>query len=86
MLLATIALLVPALARLGLQLKAPGPLLPLAGTIAFVAATWVYDWRAEGRIHPAFLHGGVLLVLSIPVRFLVGGTAAWQRLATWLVR
>lgn len=86
MLLATLALLVPAFARIGVQVGVPGPVLPLGGSIAYIAGTWVHDWRAEGRIHPALLYGGIFLAASIPVRFLVDGTAAWQRLAAWLVR
>jgi hypothetical protein len=85
MLLATIALLAPALARIGLLIGVPGPALPLGGTIVFVASAWLYDRKAQGRVHPAFLWGGLLLVLSIPLRFLIGRTAAWHALAVWLL-
>lgn len=85
MLLATIALLAPALARIGLQVGLPGPAFPLGGTIAFVASAWLYDRSAHGRVHTAFLWGGLLLVLSIPLRFLLGRTAEWQAFALWLL-
>ena len=39
---------------------------------------------AHGRIHPAFLWGGVLLMLSLRVRFAVGRTDAWLAVAGWL--
>jgi hypothetical protein len=85
MLLATIALLAPALARIGLQVGLPGPAVPIGGTIAFVAGCILYDRWAHSRVHPAFLWGGPLLVLSIPLRFLIGLSGAWQAVAAWLV-
>jgi hypothetical protein len=85
MLLATIALLAPALARIGPHFGLPGPAMVFAGTIAFVFSCVLYDRRAHKRVHPAFLWGGPLLVLSIPLRFLVGRTSAWHAFAVWLV-
>jgi len=41
---------------------------------------------SHGRIHPAFQWGGLFLVVSLPVRFAVGTTAAWGALAEWLTR
>jgi hypothetical protein len=45
-----------------------------------------YDRLTHGRIHPAFQWGGLFLVVSLPVRFAVGTTAAWGALAEWLTR
>lgn len=83
MLLATIALLTPAIARMPL-IGAGGPPAALGVTSLFVAACLVYDRAAHGRVHPAFLWGGVFLILSMPLRFMVGGTDAWLSFARWL--
>lgn len=85
MLLATIAILTPALARLRF-IGSGGPPLAIGGTCAFVLVCLLYDRIAHGRIHPAFLWGGLLLMLSLPVRFAVGRTDAWLAVAGWLTR
>lgn len=85
MLLATIAILVPALARMQF-LAGGGPRVVIGGSVLLVAACLVYDRVTHGRIHPAFLWGGVLLVLSLPLRFTIARTAAWEAAAAWLVR
>jgi hypothetical protein len=83
MLLATIAILTPALARLRFT-GSGGPPLAIGATCAFVLVCLLCDRIAHGRIHPAFLWGGVLLMLSLPVRFAVGRTDAWLAVAGWL--
>lgn len=85
MLLATISILTPAIARLP-GVMAAGPLAFLGLTDLFVLACLVYDRVARGRIHRAFLWGGLLIIVSQPVRFLIGGTAAWLEFARWLTR
>ena len=89
MLLATMTLLVPAMGRLDAQLMAPLglPRLVLAPAIniAFVAWAWVHDWRRLGRVHPAFIVGGIALLVSIPLRRWIGFTDAWLPIARWLV-
>jgi hypothetical protein len=50
----------------------------------FIVACLVYDKIAHGRVHPAFLWGGLALVLSLPVRLAVSGSAPWLSLARWL--
>jgi FtsH-binding integral membrane protein len=62
MLLATIALLAPAIARMQLGSAPFGPAVPMVGTVLFVAACVVYDRAAHGRVHPAFAWGGALLM------------------------
>jgi hypothetical protein len=46
----------------------------------------VYDRRSLGRIHPATLWGGAFLVVSQPLRGLIGTTATWISFAEWLTR
>ncbi len=83
MLLGTIALLPPALFRVPF-LSAGG--LPVVFAVAdlFVLACLAYDRTAHGRIHPAFLWGGLVVLLSLPVRLAVSGTDAWLSFARWL--
>lgn len=85
MLLATIAMLVPAFARLR-WLGAGGPPVAIGGSWALVLVCLAYDRWAHGRIHPAFLWGGILLMLSLPLRFAVARLPAWMPVAEWLTR
>jgi hypothetical protein len=84
MLLATIALLTPALARFR-NLDLPGgPPMAIGGTCLFVLACMGYDRGAHGKVHPAFLWGGLFLMISLPLRFAIGRTDAWRSIAVWL--
>ena len=85
MLLATIALLTPALARFRF-LGGGGPPVAITGTCLFVVACLGYDRAAHGRLHPAFLWGGLFLMVSLPVRFAMTRTDAWLAVARWLTR
>jgi hypothetical protein len=89
MLLATMTLLAPAMGRLDAQIMAPLglPLLVLAPavTLGFVAWGWVHDWRRLGRVHPAFVVGGIALLVSMPLRRWIGFTDAWLPIAQWIV-
>jgi uncharacterized membrane protein YozB (DUF420 family) len=86
MLLATIAVLTPALARIGRLIGTDGPPVAIGGTCAFVLFCMLYDRRAHGRVHPAFLWGGIFLMVSLPARFAIGTTEAWHSVAGWLTR
>jgi hypothetical protein len=85
LLLATIVLLAPAIARFQ-HFMPGGPMLTIGGTGLFVLVCLVYDRLSHGRIHPAFLWGGLFLIVSLPVRFAVGATGAWHTVAVWLTR
>lgn len=85
MLLATIAMLLPAFARMR-WLGGGGPPVAIGGTCLLVVVCMVWDWRAHGRIHPAFLWGGGLLILSLPARIALARSAAWLEIARWLTR
>ena len=86
MLLATLNLLDPAIARIALQFP-PLPPLPIAfGGTAFVVLTAVIiDSVAQRRLHPAMLWGGLFVIVSLPARILIAGTQAWQDFAGWLI-
>jgi hypothetical protein len=89
MLLASMTLLVPAMGRLDAQVMAPLglPRLVLASavTCGFIAWGWVHDWRRHGRVHPAYVVGGIALLASLPLRRWIGFTDAWLPIARWLV-
>ncbi len=85
MLLATIAMLPPAFARFR-WFGPGGPAVAIGGTCLLVVACLAYDRRAHGRVHPAFLWGGVLLMLSLPARFALTQSETWLAMARWLTR
>lgn len=84
MLLATISIIAAAIARLPLALLRAGPPAFFGLTDLFIVACLLYDLAARGRIHRATAWGGLLIVVSQPLRLLVGGTQAWLAFATWL--
>lgn len=83
MLLATIGLLTPAIARLPF-ISTASPLVYFGLTDLFVAACLVYDRVTLGRFSRAFLWGGLLLVVSQPLRLAIAFTPAWLAFASWL--
>ncbi len=87
MLLATLVLLPPAIARL------PFTFIQSGGPIAFFGLPDLlmlgcigYDTVTHRRLHPAFLWGGLALLLSHPLRLMISGTGAWMAMAQWLTR
>jgi hypothetical protein len=92
MLLGTISLIVPALARLVVMaVKAlgivglPGVVGAAVLTNAFIAAIAIRDFKTRGYVHPATLWGGGLFVLSEPLRFVVAFSEPWQTFARALM-
>lgn len=86
MLLATIALVIPAAARLSTYVTGrPNPVIGIGVSVLLIAWCCVEDWRRIGRIHPAYMIAGTLLIISMPARLLMGQTETWQHIAAWLV-
>ncbi len=85
MFLSTVALITAAIARLPYVLPL-GPPAFFGLTDLLVFAAMAYDKWTRGRIHPALLWGGLLLIASQPLRLAIGGTDAWLAFATWLTR
>jgi hypothetical protein len=86
--LATLALLVPAAGRFDSLLApygVPRRVIAIALTVAFVAWAWMDDWRKRGRVHPAYVYGGLLLAVSVPLRAWVGMQSWWLPFAHWVV-
>lgn len=84
MLLATIALLPPAIARWVLLLGLGPPVVFAIATLLLVPLI-VWDLRTLRRLHPVTLWAGSLLVISGPLRLLLSRTDGWLRVADWLI-
>jgi hypothetical protein len=85
MLLATIALLPPALARYVIFYLGFGPPVVAGLSVLFVVPLVAWDLRTLGRLHPATLWGGLVVVGSIPLRLAIGSTAGWLAFTDWAV-
>jgi len=86
MVLAYLGLLVAAAARLPGVLPL-GPAAPFAlAFLPFLAAGVLYDWVTRRKVHPVYLWGGALLILSVPARLAVAKTAAWLAFADLITR
>ena len=82
MLLATISLLTAAVARYLGQVGLGGAANLFFGTDVFVLVLVLYDLASRGRVHPATLWGGALVVGFKPLLYYVlSGTPAWLALA-----
>ena len=84
MLLAYVSIIVAAMARLP-GVLALGPPVFFGLALLVVLAGVIHDKAARGRVHPAYVWGGVLLVISIPARLAISSTEAWKRFAVWAV-
>jgi hypothetical protein len=87
MLLATIAILPAAVARLPIAfIQQNGPLAFFGLSDLFIVPCLVYDFITRGRPHRATLLGGTLVIVSHPLRLIIGNTHAWLAFATWLTQ
>jgi hypothetical protein len=87
MLLASIALLPAAVARLPIGfIETGGPLAFYGVADLFIIPCLIFDFVTRGRPHRATVLGGALIVVSHPLRLVIGGTHAWLAFATWLTQ
>jgi len=87
MLLSTIAILPAAVARLPFDfILKGGPLAFFGLTDLFIVPLVIYDCVTRGRPHRATVLGGALLIISHPLRLLIGNTAAWLAFANWITQ
>ena len=84
MLLGTISLVTPAIARMGRLFGSEGPPFAIGGTCLLILVCMTYDKWAHERVHPVFLWGGIAVMLSLPFRFAIGTSDAWLSIARWL--
>lgn len=87
MLLATVAILPAAVARLPFAfIQQAGPLAFFGLPDLFILVCLAYDLVSRGRFHRANVWGGLLVVVSHPLRLVVGHTRVWLAFAEWLTR
>lgn len=84
MTLATVGIITAAIARWP-GVLALGPLAFFGLTDLFIVALGVWDVRSRGRLHPATLWGGLLLIASQPLRLVISGTESWLAFARWAI-
>ena len=82
MLLATLNLITAAFARWPI-INSLGPLAYFGMTDLFVVALALWDFKFRKKLHRVTLWGGLLLIISHPVRLVLSGTAAWLSFAGW---
>lgn len=87
MLLATIGILPAAVARLPFDfiLKA-GPVGFFGLADLFIIPVLIWDLATRGRPHRATVLAAALIVISQPLRIVIGNTHAWIAFATWLTQ
>jgi hypothetical protein len=83
MLVATINVLPAAITRIPLAITYPA-LIPIM-IFGFILAGPIDDLVARRRVHPAYLWGGSLTILTTVLQFVIGPTAAWHSIARWIV-
>jgi hypothetical protein len=85
MLLSLVPILTPGMNRLltlaGLDEQRP-LLVPIIAAL-FVGWCLVHDWRRHRIVHPVYAVGGLLVVLSWPMKTLVGRSDWYQPIANW---
>jgi hypothetical protein len=84
MLMAYVSVIVAAMARLPGVLPL-GPLVFFGLAFVFIFAGIIYDWMTRRRVHPAYLWGGGVLLVSVPLRLAISTTEAWRTFAQWAV-
>jgi hypothetical protein len=83
MLLALATLMPPAISRWPIAVRYPQVIVLVM--VLFVLAAPIHDRLARRRFHPVSVWGGLALLILIPLRFVIGQTDAWHRVATRLI-
>jgi len=79
-LLGTITMMTPAISRMVDRRS----VLAMFLTVGFVVVAMIHDWLSRRRVHWVYIVGGVLLLVSGPLRAVLGNSAAWQSFARLL--
>ncbi|MDF2463315.1 MAG: hypothetical protein K0Q43_1550 [Ramlibacter sp.] len=86
MVLASLGMLTPAIARIPLRfIQDGGPPVFFGLAIMVVLACVAIDTVRNRKLHRAYAWGALLIVTMIPLRLFIASTEAWTRLAGWLV-
>lgn len=87
MLLATIAILPAAVARLPIGfIETGGPLVFFGMSDLFILPLLIFDIVTRGKPHRATVLGGLLLVVSHVLRVPIGLTQTWLTFAAWITQ
>lgn len=84
MTLATISLLAAPIARLPFGFMKAGPPAFFGVADLFLVAMLAHDLVTRRRLHPATIWGGLLILVSQPLRLMLAGTHTWMAIAAWL--
>lgn len=85
MLLTVINFLPPAIARMQLgPVSAMGPLFFFGVPTILTIGSIAYDTWRNGKLNKVFLIGGILLIISYPLRLILSATEPWMAFAAWL--
>lgn len=83
MLLATVAMLDAPIARLP-GIFALGPMASFALQDVFLLAGVAYDLVSRRRVSQAYVWGGLLILMSQPLRLFISGTQWWLTFGDWI--
>jgi uncharacterized membrane protein YozB (DUF420 family) len=82
MVLGTLNLITAAIARWPV-VDSLGPLVYFGITDLFIVALAIWDFRSRGGLHAVTLWGGLLFIISQPLRLFISGTEGWLIFAQW---
>ncbi len=86
MILAMISVLGPPVARLIAVTQNGEYFVAIQTAVVAVLLVWclVSDWVKHRIVHPVYSIGGGILLVSMPLRFVIARTPAWERIGQWL--
>jgi hypothetical protein len=85
-LVATLSMLTPAVARIAMQSGLPAiPPVFFAMTDLLIIGAIAWDWARNHRLHPAFVAAFATVLFFQVGRLLVARTEAWTQVAKWLI-
>jgi hypothetical protein len=85
MIVATVTILTPALARIFLLFNTKLIIFKALGVqLAILLICMAYDFFARKRVNSAYVWGTLAFVAFIPLSIFIGGTSAWLSLAHWI--
>jgi hypothetical protein len=62
-----------------------GLLIPSLASLLFIAAGMIYDWRALGKVHPAYWWASGFALAVVLLKIPISDTAAWHNTAHFLI-
>jgi hypothetical protein len=85
MIVATVTILTPALARIFLLFNTKLIIFKALGVqLAILLICMAYDFFARKRVNSAYIWGTLAFVAFIPLSIFIGGTSAWLSVAHWI--